>query len=203
MLSTKKETSSLCQRDMASERQICVCAGSQKGRTHYGCEGKTFTECDAWIRTFRFVVVVVGFYIFYSLIRKELEWLETILNSWENLLEEEIGGTPTKDVHAYVTVFYFPAPWAATFRLRGFNLVYALFLCDHTSIPPAVRPPLLRQMDIGSLTCAQISVLAVHTNGGGSGTNKSAQELSRRDRKNCRSPWPARESNPGITIPRL
>ena len=33
------------------------------------------------------------------------------------------------------------------------------------SIPPAVRPTLLRQMDMGSLTCTQIWVRAVHTKG--------------------------------------
>ena len=34
------------------------------------------------------------------------------------------------------------------------------------SIPPAVMPTLLRQMDMGSLTWAQSWVRAVHTNGG-------------------------------------
>ena len=38
--------------------------------------------------------------------------------------------------------------------------------CFRVSIPPAVRPTLLRQMDMGSLTCAQIWVRAVHTKGG-------------------------------------
>ena len=43
-------------------------------------------------------------------------------------------------------------------------------------------------MDMGSLTCAQLWVCAVHTNGGGGGggggrarTNKSAQKLTRRE----------------------
>ena len=33
---------------------------------------------------------------------------------------------------AYVTVYQFPhgPSWAATFRLRGFNLVHAVVLCD-------------------------------------------------------------------------
>ena len=44
--------------------------------------------------------------------------------------------------------------------------------CFCVSIPPAVKPTLLRQMDMGSLMCAQIWVHAVHT--GGSGTNQSA-----------------------------
>ena len=35
------------------------------------------------------------------------------------------------------------------------------------SIPPAVRPSRLRQMDMGSLTRAQIWVRAVHTKGAG------------------------------------
>ena len=67
------------------------------------------------------------------------------------------------------------------------------------SIPPAVSPTLLRQMDVGSLTCAQ-SASRTHEGGGGggsgSGTNKSAQELTRRDRKTLSS-CPARGSNPG------
>ena len=40
----------------------------------------------------------------------------------------------------------------------------AVFSCFH--IPSAVRPTLLRQIGMGSLTCAQIWVRAVHTNGG-------------------------------------
>ena len=32
---------------------------------------------------------------------------------------------------------------------------------------------------------------------GGLGTNKFAQELTRRERRNCPSPYPARGSNPG------
>ena len=37
--------------------------------------------------------------------------------------------------------------------------------CFRVSIPPAVRPFFfLRQMDMGSLTCAQIWVRVVHTN---------------------------------------
>ena len=35
------------------------------------------------------------------------------------------------------------------------------------TVPSAVRPTLLRQTDIGSLTCAQTLVCAVHTKGGG------------------------------------
>ena len=38
--------------------------------------------------------------------------------------------------------------------------------CFHVSIPPAARTILLRQMDMGSLTCAHIWVRAVHTKGG-------------------------------------
>ena len=50
--------------------------------------------------------------------------------------------------------------------------------CFRASIPPAGMLTLLRQMDMGSLTHSQIWVRAVHTKGGGSGTNKSAQELT-------------------------
>ena len=49
------------------------------------------------------------------------------------------------------------------------------------SIPPAVRPTHLRKMDVGSLTCAQFGCVLYTWRG--SGTNKSAEELTRRDRK--------------------
>ena len=52
-----------------------------------------------------------------------------------------------------------PEIWAA----------FSCMQCFHIFIPPAVRPTLLRQMDMGSLTDAQIWVLAVHTKGGGAG----------------------------------
>ena len=50
------------------------------------------------------------------------------------------------------------------------------------TIPPAVRPPLLRQMDTGSLTCAQIRVYTVHINGGQEQTSLH-RSLTWRDRK--------------------
>ena len=37
--------------------------------------------------------------------------------------------------------------------------------CFRVSVPQAVRPTLLRQMNMGSLTCAQMCVRAVHTKG--------------------------------------
>ena len=43
---------------------------------------------------------------------------------------------------------------------------------------------LSRQMNMGSLTCWQIWVHTLVTHEGGSGTNKSVQELTQRDRKN-------------------
>ena len=53
-----------------------------------------------------------------------------------------------------VTLFFF-------LPLGRFNLVYVQYC---VTIPPAVRPTLLRQMDMGSLTCAHIWVRAVqHT----------------------------------------
>ena len=52
-------------------------------------------------------------------------------------------------------------------------------------------------MDMGSLTCARICERAVQTYGG-SGTNKSAQELTQRDIKNCPSPCPC-PVNPGFS----
>ena len=39
-----------------------------------------------------------------------------------------------EDMLASLTVcFTSPADWAATFRLRGFNLVYASSMCDYTT----------------------------------------------------------------------
>ena len=72
--------------------------------------------------------------------------------------------------------------------------MYTVFL--YVTIPPAVRPTLLQQMDVGSLTYAQTWMRVIHTKigcvcvcggggvgGGVSATNKSAQELTRRDRQ--------------------
>ena len=69
---------------------------------------------------------------------------------------------------------------------RGFFPLYAVFSCFHTT--GSVRPALVRRMEVGSLTCAQMWVRAVYVTheGGGGGvrhTNKSAHDLTRRDRK--------------------
>ena len=71
--------------------------------------------------------------------------------------------------------------------------------CFRVSIPLTVRPTLLRQMDMGSLTWAQIWVLAAHTKGGSS-TNKSAQELTRRDRKTAHHLAPPGDRTQGLRI---
>ena len=47
-----------------------------------------------------------------------------------------------------------------------------------------------RMMDMGSLTCAHIWVRAAHTREEGSGTNRSARESTRRDRKTAPLPAP-------------
>ena len=61
--------------------------------------------------------------------------------------------------------------------------------CFRVSRSLAVGPTLLRHIDIGSLTCAQIWARAVDTKGGTeSGKCKSAQELTRRDRKSVSHP---------------
>ena len=60
--------------------------------------------------------------------------------------------------------------------------MYGVFLYDQSKTP-AVRPTPLRQMDMGSLTCTQCC-----THKGGWGTKKSAQELTRRDRKTVPHP---------------
>ena len=53
--------------------------------------------------------------------------------------------------------------------------------CFPVSITLVVRPTLLRQLDMGFLTCKDLS--ACHTHVRGSGTSKSEQEMTRRDRK--------------------
>ena len=68
------------------------------------------------------------------------------------------------------------------------------------TIPPAVRPNLVRQMDMGSLTCAQIWVRAVCTHEWGSGTKKSAQNLTQRDRKTASYPAPPEDRTQGLGI---
>ena len=82
-------------------------------------------------------------------------------------------------------------PWIKSEQAQ-YGAIYTLlffFPCVQyfrVSVPPAVRPTLSRQMDIGSLTCAQIWARAVHTKGGGGGqtqTNKPVKGLTGRDRK--------------------
>ena len=53
--------------------------------------------------------------------------------------------------------------------------------CFRVSVPPAVGPTLLRQVDMGFLTSAQFGACRIHKSG--PGTYKSAQELTRRDKK--------------------
>ena len=50
--------------------------------------------------------------------------------------------------------------------------------CFRVAIPPAVRPTLLRQMGMGSSTCAQIGVRAVHA---------KADHLRHKDEQRCES----------------
>ena len=85
-------------------------------------------------------------------------------------------------------------------RVAPPNLNYLLawcmqYFCLTTS--QAVKPTLLRHtIYMGSLTCVETWVRAVHSEGE-SDTNKSAQELTRRDTKNLSlSPCPATGSNP-------
>ena len=54
--------------------------------------------------------------------------------------------------------------WAAI--VRRHQASFSCVQCFRVSIPPDARHTLLRQMDMGSLTCAQIWVRAVHTKGG-------------------------------------
>ena len=59
----------------------------------------------------------------------------------------------------------------------GFGGLYVCMQYFRVTVPPAVMPILLRQIDMGSLTWTHM----LHTKGG-SGTNLSAQELTQRDR---------------------
>ena len=71
------------------------------------------------------------------------------------------------------------------------SLVHAVFLCDPTTGCEAFS---FTTDGYGIFNvCTNLGVCRTHK--GGSGTNKSAQQLTRRDRKN--SPCPTRGSNPG------
>ena len=79
--------------------------------------------------------------------------------------------------------------------------------CFRVSIPPAVRPTVLRHTDMGSLTCAHIWVLPVHTKGwgggggGGGGLVGSSTDTrvdSEGQKKNCPSPCPGPRIEPRV-----
>ena len=79
-------------------------------------------------------------------------------------------------------------------RLFFFFPVCSVFLST-VSIPPAVRPPLLWQMDMENAhTFGRVQYTR---KGAESGTNKSAQDLTQKGRKIAVHPAPARGSNPG------
>ena len=66
------------------------------------------------------------------------------------------------------------------------------------TVPPAVRGlTLLGQMGMGSLTCAQIWVRAVHTKWQSGTTKQVCTRIDSEGQKICTSPCPARGSNPG------
>ena len=73
-------------------------------------------------------------------------------------------------------------------------ILFSCVHCLHVSIPPAVRPILLPQTDMGPLTCTQICGT------GGPGTNSSAQKLTRRDRKVVPHPVPPGDRTQGLRI---
>ena len=70
--------------------------------------------------------------------------------------------------------------------------------CFRVFVPQAVRPTLLQQMDVGSLSlmCAQIWVGTVHMKGGQAQTSHKSWLVRGREKK-CPSPWCTRGSNPG------
>ena len=71
-----------------------------------------------------------------------------------------------------------------------------LYFC--VIIPSAVRPYSFTTDGYGIFNVRKIVLGACRTDEDGSDTNKSAQELTRRDiKKHCFSPCPARGSNPG------
>ena len=65
-----------------------------------------------------------------------------------------------------------------------------------------MKPTLLRQMDMGSLTCAQIWVChTLEDGGGGGGGGQVAQELTRRDiKKTVPHPEPPGDRTQGLRI---
>ena len=65
------------------------------------------------------------------------------------------------------------------------------------SISPVVRPTLLRQIDMGSLTCAQMWVCAVDTKWGGRG---SSTNKTRRDRTTVPHSAPSGHRTQGLRI---
>ena len=113
-----------------------------------------------------FISMLVGFFF-------SPEWLDNLLLVLDNLILVSLTlrsscrrayiyisllllRSSIEGVFAYVTAFP-PSTWAAAFRLRNFNLVYDSCVL----IPPAVRRTLSQQMDMGSLTRAQIHVRVV------------------------------------------
>ena len=66
------------------------------------------------------------------------------------------------------------------------------------TIPPAVRPTLFTTDGYGIFNNMRTNLGVCRTHEGGSGTNKSAQELTRRDRKTAPHPAPLWDrTNPG------
>ena len=81
---------------------------------------------------------------------------------------------------------------------QGFFAPHPRAQCFRVSVPQAVRPTLLQQMDVGSLSlmCAQIWVGTVHMKGGQAQTSHKSWLVRGREKK-CPSPWCTRGSNPG------
>ena len=80
----------------------------------------------------------------------------------------------------------FPRRKRAAIARRYPSFFSSCMRCFRVSIPPAARPTLLRQMDMGSLTCVHIWVRVVYTYDGGSCRHKQVftrvdSELGRRD----------------------
>ena len=75
--------------------------------------------------------------------------------------------------------------------------VFMVHVWFRVSIISAVRPTLSRQMEMGIFN-VRTNLGACRTHEGESGTNKSAQELTRRDRKTAPHSVPPRDRTQGL-----
>ena len=92
-----------------------------------------------------------------------------------------------------------PPPSSTPLPLMQKMTLFSGVQCFHVSTPPAVRPTILRQMDMGSLTCAQMWAVPYTRRRVRHKQVCTTQESTRRGRTTVRHPAPAKGSNPGCT----